>query len=89
MRSLAEIGAVVELEECDKAALAHAGELLRLGEEVLENWVAAKKKAAYLRRERRLSSSRFASPGCQIGAKFQCVSRDMPRACVSLQSYLA
>jgi hypothetical protein len=44
MRSLAQIGALVEREGSDKAALAHAGELLELGEEVLENWVAAKKK---------------------------------------------
>jgi len=45
MRSLAEIGVLVEREGSDKAALAHAGELLELGEEVLENWVAAKKMA--------------------------------------------
>ena len=84
MRSLAQIGALIELEESEEAALAHAGELLRLGEEVLEHWVAARNKSAYVSRERRLSSPRFASPGCQVGAKFQCVPRDMPGACVSL-----
>lgn len=45
MRSLAQIGTLIEREGSDKAALAHAGELLQLGEDVLANWVAAKKKA--------------------------------------------
>jgi hypothetical protein len=45
MRSLAQIGTLLELEESEEAASAHAGELLRLGEEVLEHWVAAKNKA--------------------------------------------
>jgi hypothetical protein len=45
MRSLAQIGTLIEREESEEAASAHAGELLRLGEEVLEHWVAAKNKA--------------------------------------------
>ena len=44
MRSLAEIGTLIEREESEDAASAHAGELLRLGEEVLEHWVAARDK---------------------------------------------
>ena len=45
MRSLEQIGTLIEREESEEAASAHAGELLRLGEEVLEHWVAAKNKA--------------------------------------------
>jgi len=45
MRSLEQIGALVEREKSEGAASARADELLRLGEEVLEHWVAAKNKA--------------------------------------------
>jgi hypothetical protein len=45
MRSLAQIEALVEREESEGPAPARAGELLRLGEEVLEHWLAAKNKA--------------------------------------------
>jgi hypothetical protein len=45
MRSLAQIEALVEREESGGPEPAHAGELLRLGEEVLEHWLAAKNKA--------------------------------------------
>jgi hypothetical protein len=44
MRSMAQIGTFIEREESEAAVTAHAGELLRLGEEVLEHWVAAKNK---------------------------------------------
>lgn len=44
MRSLADIGKLVERDESGEAAPAHAGDLLRLGEEVLEHWIAAKNK---------------------------------------------
>jgi hypothetical protein len=44
MRSLEQIGALIEREESESAALARAGELLQLGEGVLEHWVAARKR---------------------------------------------
>ncbi len=45
MRSLAQIGALIEQDEGEGPVSVRAGELLRLGEDVLEHWVAATNKA--------------------------------------------
>lgn len=42
MRSLAEIEARIETDACDSPAAEAASQMLALGEEVLERWIAAK-----------------------------------------------